>query len=183
MVYVFLAEGFEEIEAITFVDVLRRANVDVKTVGVTGKEVTGSHGIKLTADILIDEVNRDDLQMIYLPGGMPGAKNLSENEKVSDIIKYAHENKKYIAAICAAPFILGKSGLLKGVSATCYPGFEKDLIGANITKSDYVFDQNILTGKGPGVALEFSLFAASLFIGKAAANRISGAMQFKYELQ
>ena len=133
MVYLFLADGFEEIEALTPVDLLRRAGVSVKTVGVTGKCVTGSHKIKVEADVTIDEAIRDlsdasvELEMIVLPGGMPGAKNLDESEGVDRFIKEALSRDAYLAAICAAPMVYGKRGLLEGRDATCYPGFEKYL--------------------------------------------------------
>lgn len=158
MVYVFLANGFEEIEALTPVDCLRRCELEVKTVGVGGRVVTGSHGIKTVADIDDFEVKLDpDLDMIILPGGMPGTLNLEKSEAVQSAIDYCYENNIPIAAICAAPSILGHKGLLKGKKATCYVGFEEQLLGANVlTDVPCVTDGNIITACGMGAALEFS---------------------------
>ncbi len=157
MVYVFLAEGFEELEALAPVDVLRRAGVEVKTVGVTGKTVSGSHGISVKSDILIDEVQFDGLNGIILPGGMPGTVNLEENQTVQKFIDFAARNAKIIGAICAAPSILGHKGLLKNKKATCYIGFEKELAGAEIVNVSAVRDGNIITGHGAGGAMDFAL--------------------------
>ena len=133
MFYVFLAEGFEETEALAPVDVMRRAKLDVKTVGVTGECVTSSHGVPVKADITIDNIDLDDVQGVVLPGGMPGTLNLEANEKVLEAVKYSCENGKIVAAICAAPSILGHLGILDGKKATCFPGFEKELKGADYT--------------------------------------------------
>ena len=130
MFYVFLAEGFEETEALAPVDVMRRAKLDVKTVGVTGECVTSSHGVPVKADITIDNIDLDDDQGVVLPGGMPGTLNLEANEKVLEAVKYSCENGKIVAAICAAPSILGHLGILDGKKATCFPGFENELTGA-----------------------------------------------------
>lgn len=180
MVYVFLADGFEEIEALTPVDVLRRAGVDVTTVGVTGECPTGSHGIKVFADISAEEaathLDRDDLEMIVLPGGMPGAENLDASPVVSRFIEAAMEKDAYIAAICAAPMILGKRGLLEGKFATCYPGFEKYLMGANYHEVAVTLDGNIITSNGMGSALDFALQLVSVLKGEAESERIADAV-------
>ena len=157
MVYVFLAKGFEEIEALAPVDVLRRAGVEVKTVGVTGKRVSGSHGVSVNCDITINEATFDELDGIILPGGLPGATNLEADETVNKFIDYAWDNGKIIGAICAAPMILGHKDLLRGKNATCYKGFEKDLTGAHIIDRPAVRDGNIVTGWGAGGALDFAL--------------------------
>ena len=138
MFYVFLAEGFEETEALAPVDVMRRAKLDVKTVGVTGECVTSSHGVPVKADITIDNIDLDDVQGVVLPGGMPGTLNLEANEKVIEAVKYSCENGKIVAAICAAPSILGHLGILDGKKATCFPGFEKGKVSSvqNIKKSE-----------------------------------------------
>ena len=139
MVLVLLAEGFEEIEALTVVDILRRAEVDVKTVGVGSKNISGSHSIKVECDLqLSDEIFNKDISALVLPGGMPGTLNLEKSEAVIKLVKKTHDKNVLIAAICAAPSVLGKLGLLKGHEATCYPGFEKYLEGAAI--SDFVFN-------------------------------------------
>ena len=135
MIAVFLAEGFEEVEALTTVDVLRREDLEVKTVSVTeAKFVTGSHGIKVEADLVKDEFSLDLCECLVLPGGMPGTLNLDGSPFVDEALKYMYENKRRIAAICAAPLCLGRRGMLVGKSATCFPGFEKELAGAIIQR-------------------------------------------------
>ena len=157
MVYVFLAKGFEELEALAPVDVLRRAGIAVKTVGVTGKRVSGSHGISVNCDITVNEATFDDLDGIILPGGLPGTTNLESDETVQKFIDYAVECGKIIGAICAAPMILGHKGLLQGKNAVCYTGFEKELTGAHVLDRPAVRDGNIVTGWGAGGALDFAL--------------------------
>lgn len=157
MVYVFLAKGFEELEALAPVDVLKRAGVPVKTVGVTGKRVSGSHGISVNCDITVSEADFDRLDGIILPGGMPGTLNLEADETVNRFIDYATENGKIIGAICAAPMILGHKGLLEGKNAVCFTGFEKELKGAHVLDRPAVRDGNIVTGWGAGGAIDFAL--------------------------
>lgn len=177
LIYVFLADGFEEIEAIATVDVLRRAELEVKTVGVGGKEITGSHGMKLTADICDCEVSTDDLQAIVLPGGMPGTLNLEKSDTVQKMIKHCADNSLLICAICAAPSILGHLGLLNGKTATCYPGFEEDLTGAELAKEFVYRDGNIITARGPGVTIDFAFKIAENFIKKEKTETIRRNMQ------
>ena len=157
MVYVFLAKGFEELEAFAHVDVLRRAGVKVKTVGVTGKRVSGSHGISVNCDITVAEATFDELEGIILPGGLPGTTNLEADETVQEFIDYAVTNGKVIGAICAAPMILGHKGLLRGKNAVCYTGFEKEHTGAHVLDRPAVRDENIVTGWGAGGAMDFAL--------------------------
>ena len=167
MVYLFLADGFEEVEALCPLDLLRRAGADVKTDGITGKQVTGSHNITVTADILPEEIVLDrELEMIILPGGMPGTTNLDASGAVHEAIRYAAERGITIGAICAAPLIIGKLGYLSGRSAICYPGFEKYLIGANISAKSVVVDENYITAKGMGVAAEFGLALVHVLFGE-----------------
>jgi protein deglycase len=155
---VHLANGFEEVEAISIIDVLRRADLDVVTVSVTGeKEVTGTHQIGVLADVLFEDVNYKDISMIILPGGMPGTSNLDAHEGLKFQIQTFTSEGKQLAAICAAPLILGKLGLLKGKKAVCYPGYEKYLYGAEIVSDPVVVAKNIITGKGLGVAVLFAL--------------------------
>lgn len=154
MIYLFLADGFEEIEALAPVDILRRGGKDVKTVAVKGKKAVGTHGIAVECDITIDEV-KDDMEMLILPGGMPGTKNLAASEKLISLVKEAFEKGIYIGAICAAPSVLGEIGILKGKKATCFPGFEGYLNCAEISDDFVVVDENVITAKGAGVALEF----------------------------
>ena len=144
MIYVFLADGFETIEALAPVDILRRAKFDVTTVGVTGKTVKTSHNIDVLADITKDELNIEDADAIILPGGMPGTLNLEADATVQTSIDYCADNGKYICAICAAPSILGHKGLLKGKEAICFPGFEDALSGARISEKYVVTDGNLL---------------------------------------
>jgi len=180
MVLEFLATGFEEIEALTPVDVLRRAGVEIKTVavGVQGKTVLGAHGIPVEADITMDEALRlnCDLEMIILPGGMPGSKNLDESPAVDSFVSRAADEGKYIAAICAAPMIPGKRGLLNGKRAVCYPGFEEYLEGAVLTGGRVEVDGNMITACGMGAALEFALALAKLMKGEVAADELKSAV-------
>ena len=173
MVYVFLADGFEEIEALTPVDIMRRAGIDTVTVGVTGKTVTGSHGIKVESDIFIDEAVSDGLEMVVLPGGLPGADNLRANDRVRELTLTVSENGGFISAICAAPRVLGELGLLKGKKAICYPGFEEYLEGAEIADSRVVRDGNVITGIGMGASTQFALELVKALKGSAVSDKIA----------
>lgn len=178
MVYVFLADGFEEIEALAPVDILRRAGIEVQTVGVNGKTVMGKHNIPVTADIPVTELTLNgDLQAVVLPGGLPGAKNLDASESVQGAIDYAAQNEKFLCAICAAPFILGKKDLLNGKTAICFPGFEDDLRGAVISDCAVCRDGNYITAKGAGVAVEFGLQIVAAVKDAAIADEIRKSIQ------
>lgn len=178
MIYVFLAEGFEEIEALSTVDVLRRANCNLKTVSVVeSKVVTGANGIQVVADINYKDIILKDIEAIVLPGGMPGVLNLEKSQEVNNAIDYCIANNKYIAAICAAPSVLGKKGLLKDIKATCFPGFEDFLIGANFSDNYICVDKNIITAKGPGVSIEFALEIVKIIYGKEKSKEIRKSMQ------
>lgn len=173
VVYVLLAEGFEEIEALMPVDILRRAGLPVFTVGMTKKEVTGAHGVHVTADLTADEAN-DRIGLLILPGGMPGAKNLDESPFTNYFISRAQTDHGRLAAICAAPMVLGKRGLLYGLRATCYPGFEQYLRGAAYEADRRVVtDDNITTAAGMGVATEFAMELVRLVCGKRAAAKLA----------
>lgn len=178
MVYVFLADGFEEIEALAVVDILRRADVNVRTVGVTGDKVTGSHGISVLADIPLSDV-KDDGKAYVLPGGMPGTENLYKSEALRGIIKNAYEAGKYICAICAAPIILGRLGLLNGKNACCFPGFEEELKGARVLPDKVCADGTVITAKGAGAAHLFAFKILELIKDSGTANRIKSAMQYE----
>jgi len=155
---VHLADGFEEIEAVSIIDVLRRADLDVLVVSVTGKpEVSGAHQLKVIADVLFEQVNYDEISMIVLPGGMPGAKNLDAHEGIKMRIQEFNASNKPLAAICAAPLVYGNLGILEGKQAVCYPGFENYLKGAEVLSIPVVESENIITGRGVGTALEFAL--------------------------
>jgi protein deglycase len=176
-VLIHLAEGFEEVEAITPVDVLRRAGCDVVIISVTGKkEVTSTHGVTMVADKLFKEADYESADAIVLPGGQPGADNLNRHEGLRKQIQAFHAKGKIISAICAAPLVLGGAGVLKGKKATCYPGVESKLTGATITGNLVEEDANIITGKGPGAAMKFSLTLVEKLIGKNKANEIKKAM-------
>ncbi len=177
MVYLFLANGFETIEALAVVDMLRRAKIDVKTVGVTGKIVASSHNIDVTADIEIDEFDVKDADAVVLPGGMPGTLNLEADKTVQGAIDYCIENKKYICAICAAPSILGHKGLLKGKEAICFPGFENDLTGAILSDKYVVTDGLIITARGAGVAVDFGLEIVKALKGEETAENVRKTIQ------
>lgn len=181
MVYVFLADGFEEVEALTPVDYVRRAGKNVVTVGVTGKTVTGAHNIPVVCDVGINEFNISmDAEGIILPGGMPGTLNLEKSEKVQSSIDFCAENKKMIAAICAAPSILGHKNLLDGKKAICFPGFEKDLAGAVISDKYAVTDGNIITAKGAGAASEFAFEIIAYLCSEEKAQEIKATVQTCY---
>ena len=177
MIYVFLANGFEEIEALTPVDILRRAELQVKAVGVGGKTVTGSHGITVTADIEEKDVTTDDMEMMILPGGMPGTLNLEKSPIVTACAEYCARNGIYLAAICAAPSILGHLGILDGREAICFPGFENELKGAKLSEKHVCVDGSVITAKGMGVATQFGLTLTGLMAGKDVADKIHASIQ------
>ena len=179
MVYLFLADGFEECEALCPLDILRRGGIEVKMVGVGKEYITGTHGITVKADILESQIILDrKLQGVILPGGMPGTNNLESNETVKRAVTFANENKKLVCAICAAPKILGGMGLLNNKNATCFPGFENDLIGANLSGNYVVQDGNIITAKGVGVAFEFGFRILENFTDKNTVADLRKKMQF-----
>ncbi len=177
MIYIFLADGFEEVEALAPLDILRRANLPVKTVGVTGKTVTGSHGIPVVADCEIGEVGTDGLTAVILPGGMPGTTNLEACDRLMKLVDHAAEQGLVIGAICAAPSILGHRGILNGKRATCFPGFESHLTGARHTDEPAVIDGNIVTGWGAGGALEFGLALLEVLTDRATAEKMRRSMR------
>ena len=172
MVYLFLVNGVEEVEALFPLDLLRRGGVQVTTLGIGGDEVVGSHGIRIHADAR-DLFFRDSApEMVILPGGMPGATNLDASPIVEQAIRACVASGGYLAAICAAPFLLGKRGLLQGKEAICYPGFENELAGATISKKKVVRDGKIITAAGVGVAKEFGLELLRALKGDAAADSV-----------
>lgn len=178
MVYLFLAEGFEECEALAPLDILRRGGVEIKTVGVTGEYVTGSHGICVKADIGCDDVAlNEELSAIILPGGLPGAVNLENDECVQTAIDFAVQNDKLICAICAAPQILGHKNLLNGKKATCFPGFEAQLYGAEYIKTAVVQDGNFITSSGAGAAFKFGFKILSCLKDQKTADDLCEQMQ------
>ncbi len=177
MVYVFLADGFEEIEALAVVDILRRAKLTVNTVGIGGNHIRGAHDIVVKTDITDADALDDVFDAIVLPGGMPGTVNLENSPVVQAAIQTAVNNGAYITAICAAPSILGHLGLLKGKEAVCYPGFETALEGATVKEDLVVRDGCFITGKGPGAAIPFALEIVKVLVSEDAAKMIKEAMQ------
>ncbi len=178
MIYMFLANGFEEIEALCPLDLLRRAGLSVTTVGIGGDTVVGAHGITVGADIP-DTLYRDaSPDMIILPGGMPGTSNLDVSRTVESALRAAYSKNAYIAAICAAPMILGKRGYLEGKRAVCFPGFEEYLSGAILPtdRTRVVTDGRIITAAGMGVALEFGLALVQALKGEEAATALRAAV-------
>jgi len=175
---IFLAEGFEEIEAVSVIDILRRGEVEVEVLSITGRHiVTGLHGIAVDADSLFDET--DDADILILPGGGIGTDNLDKHEGLKALISDFHRKGKWIAAICAAPSILGGMGLLQGKKATCYPGMEPRLTGAIIQPDPVVVDGNIITGKGPGFAAAFGLRIVQELQGQTIADDVAAGMLLK----
>lgn len=178
MIYVFFAQGFEEVEGITVVDVLRRAKLDVLTIGVGSGCVTGAHGIPVVCDDEIAGVTpNESIEAIILPGGMPGTTNLEKSPKVQELIDYAAMKNILIGAICAAPIILGHKGLLKGLNATCFPGLEEELIGAKLSEKSICTDGNIVTAKGMGVSIDFSVEIVKQLTNEQTALNLKESLQ------
>lgn len=176
-IFIFLATGFEETEAVAIIDVLRRAELNVTTVSITGtKLVTGAHTISVEADVLFEDIDLKDGTMLILPGGMPGTKNLEAFVPLSKAISEYYKAGKHLAAICAAPMILGKMRLLRNEEAICYPGFEEHLEDAILSKKRVVRSGKIITGKGPGTAIEFGLLIVETLKGKELAEEIADGM-------
>ena len=172
-VLVILADGFEEIEGVTPIDVLRRAGLQVTVAGLTGRSATGAHGVKFQTDVALDEY-QELPDAVVLPGGMPGAQNLGSSQKVTEFIKKMNSQKKVIGAICAAPALaLAPAGILNGKRATCYPGFEKNFPpSVSFSNERVVVDDNVITSCGPGSALEFSLGLVERLVGKEKARAL-----------
>ena len=177
MIYVMMVDGFEETEAIEPIDIMRRASLTVITVGVNGQFVTGAHGIIVKTDILIEDVSKTDMELLMLPGG-PGHDALNTNANVQNLIDYASQNDLYIAAICASPSVIGKKGLLNGKKATCFPGFEKHLVGAKTCDDKVVCDGKIITAKGAGAAADFGFMIVSCLKDEKTASQLREEMQY-----
>ena len=176
-VAVLLADGFEEVEAFTVVDLLRRSTVYVDTVSITDDYmVRGAHGIGVQTEDTFEEVNFAEFDMVILPGGQPGTTHLSEHEGVKKIVREFCEDGKYVGAICAAPSVLGNMGLLKGKRAACYPSVEDQLQGAVIVKAPVVQDGNIITSRGMGTAIDFALKLVEILYDKTEANGLADSI-------
>lgn len=179
-VYIFLADGFEEIEGLTVVDLLRRAGIEVVTVSIKAdKMVTGAHGISVMADFLFEEVKGTMADMAVLPGGMPGTTNLLTCEPLMDMVLGLHSAGAYVAAICAAPSILAEIGLLDGKKATSYPGFEEKMTMAEYVYEPVVQDGQVITSRGMGTAIDFSLKLIEVLVGEEKAKEISDSIIYK----
>ena len=177
--YVFLADGFEEIEALAPVDVMRRAGLPVTMVSVTdNRVVNGAHGIPVVADASFGELDYADAALLFLPGGLPGATNLEAHEGLGELLKSKVAEGVIISAICAAPLVLGGLDLLQGKQATCYPGFEDTMAGATYTAAKVTVDGNIFTACGPGAAWELGFTFVEHFCGTAKADELRKGMQF-----
>ena len=179
-VLVHFAEGFEEIEALAVVDILRRAGIETVMVSVTGDKVVGStRDIKVVCDLLFEESDYSKADMIVLPGGMPGTKNLDAHVGLKGQIEKFYNDKKWLAAICAAPMVYGKMGLLQGERAICYPGVETELKGAEIVKEEVVVSGKFITSMGPGTAMAFGYKIVEILQGKESADKLKKAMIYK----
>ena len=173
MVYILLAPGFEEAEALVPVDMLRRANIETATVSITGEPVPGSHGVTVLADVTLDDVDLSRADMVVLPGGGPGYKNLGKEPRVEELVRKAAERGLWLAAICAAPTLLGRWGLLEGKDAVCYPGMEEGLTGAQPRMDrGVVVDGKIITGRAAGSAFDFGLALVEALVGRDEAGKV-----------
>ena len=178
-VYMFLANGFEDVEALIPLDVLRRGGVDVKTVSITGSLVAESaHGVKIEADLMFEDADVTDADLLMLPGGMPGASNLNEHEGVKEALKEQAIEGKLVSVICAAPLVLGGLGLLAGKRATCYPGFEETLAGAEYTHDLCTVDGNIITGEGPAAAFPYAYTLLAMLTDEETAREVAEGMRY-----
>lgn len=174
MVYVLLGTGFEEMEAITPIDLMRRAGIEVLTVGVTGKTVYGGHNIGIEADILLDEVDLTNLEMVVLPGGLGGVASARASQKALDILSFAWENDKFVAAICAGPTVLADLHITDGRKAVCYPGYENGMGTANVvTDTPCIRDGKLITGASAGCAIPFALALIDALKGTQTANQVA----------
>ncbi len=179
MVYILLAPGFEEAEALVPADMLRRANIETALVSITGEPVPGSHNITVTADLTLDQVDPDKMDMVVLPGGGPGHKNLGKEPKVEALVRQAVEKDVWVAAICAAPTLLGRWGLLEGKKAVCYPGMEAGLTGAQAQMADGVVkDGKMITGRAAGSAFDFGLALVEALAGWDEADKIQDGIYY-----
>lgn len=179
-VAVFLADGFEEIEGLAVVDLLRRAEIETDMVSIMGRvDIQGSHNICLKADMLLENINADAYDMMVLPGGGPGTQNLKACKPLNEMVVKHFEKGKYVAAICAAPTALGQMGILKGKKACCYGGLEQGLTGAEVSFDNVVVDGNVITSRGMGTAIEFGLKLVEIYKGAEKAKALSDAIMIK----
>lgn len=179
-----MADGFEDIEALIPVDVLRRGGVNIKTVSINGSNVVESaHGVQIVTDLIFEQIDFSDADLLMLPGGMPGAANLNEHEGVKAALLKQNADGKRIAAICAAPLVLGGLGILRGKRATCYPGFEQTLEGAEYTADLFTVDGNITTGEGPAAALPYAYSLLAALTDDETAKSVAEGMRFVHLME
>lgn len=175
---VMFADGFEEVEGLTVVDICRRAGINVEITSIMGRtEVVSSHNVRIIADKLIEDTDFDSLDMIVLPGGMPGTTNLSKHDVLCEKLKEFAITKK-VGAICAAPSVLGQLGILEGKNACCYPGFEGLLDGANVSTNSYEVAGNVVTSRGVGTAIDFALAIVTMLVDKSSADAIANGIVY-----
>lgn len=172
-----LAEGFEELEAVTIIDIVRRAGIEVVVAALSGNPVTGSHGIALAADATLDAVTGQQFDLIALPGGMPGAANLLGDSRVGGMIRRQHEQGGHVAAICAAPMVLAAAGVLEGRRATCFPGFLDRVVDLTLVDAPVVVDDRVITSRGPGTAIDFALELVAQLAGPGERQKIEAQLQ------
>lgn len=172
-----LAEGFEELEAVTIIDILRRAGIEVVVASLAGSPVAGAHGIRLAADTPLDALGGQEFDMVALPGGMPGAENLKQDVRIAGIIKQMHAAGRPVAAICAAPMVLAAAGVLDGRRATSYPGFLKGASRVTVVNESVVVDQGVITSRGPGTALDFALALVEELSGPTAREQVESGLE------
>ena len=183
-VYVFLANGFEDVEALIPVDVLRRGGVEVVTVSITGSQVVETaHRVRIEADRLFEECDFSDADLLMLPGGMPGASNLNDHNGVREALLRQNAAGRRVAAICAAPLVLGGLGILRGKHATCYPGFEQTLEGATYTGDLCTVDGNVTTGEGPAAAFPFAYSLLAQLTNEATSRQVAVGMRFAHLME
>ena len=180
MVYILLGTGFEEMEAIAPADLLRRAGVDVQFVGIDGSAIAGAHGIELTADTVLSETSLDDLELVVIPGGLEGVNSICASKDTLSLIQNAYKKGRYLAAICAGPTVLAKVGILEHCNATCYPGMEEEL-GSTVTpvNESVVIDGHIITGRGPGAAIDFGLALVRILCGAEIAKMVQEEIHYE----
>lgn len=181
MVYILLGTGFEEIEALAPCDILRRGGVQVALVGVNGPEITGGHGITVRADLTVEQLDRAQLEMIVLPGGLGGVKSMGASPAAMEAVAWAYEHDKWVAAICAAPTLLPRLGISQGKRCVCYPGMEDQMEGAEMVKANAVRDGRLLTGRGPGAALDFGFMLLEALRGSEVAAQVKAGMVYQQD--
>lgn len=180
MVYIILGTGFEEIEAVAPCDILRRGGVDVRFAGIGGKLITGGNGITVQADCTVEEMDLEQMDMIVLPGGMGGVRSILGSETAMDAVRWAHENGRFVAAICAAPSILAKLGITDGKQAVVYPGMEPEMGTALMQDANAVRDGRVLTGRAPGAALDFGYLLLGTLKDEETAQRVRSGMVYQH---